>query len=584
MQRHVINTEAELFVALQQAHPQSSKRLGEILIEEAYLDQDQLHTALQMQLAQPGAHLGDTLEKLGYCNHEQITAGLAHKLGIPFVDIGQFEISDAVIRQVSADLALQYNVLPLSKHNNHLIIATDNPLNWQAQEVVRFHTNLNVEVVVTSSATLGRLLEKYYLQHDDAGLDELNDELKLIGNDHNEEQDNLLITQEVVQEAQKKPVVRLVNAIIMQGIKLRASDIHIRPGKSQIDILYRIDGKLRLMRTISRVLLAPLVSRIKITGRMDIAERRMPQDGHARVMHEGNSIDLRISIMPTISGESVVIRVLDKQAGLKPMNQLGLGEREMDELRTIISRSFGMLLVTGPTGSGKSTTLYAVLNEIKQRGPHIITVEDPVEYDMEGIDQIQTLNTIGYTFAEALRHILRHDPDVVMIGEIRDLETARIANKAALTGHLVLSTLHTNDAASTVTRLLDMGIEPYLLSSTLLGVLAQRLIRLNCPDCIDVEEVEPHIRQQLGVAEDEVFYRGRGCEACHDSGYKGRAAVVELLVVDQPMAAKISHVATTQEIKETAVQSGMKPLTSNALELARQKKTSLEEVYSVRLE
>ena len=583
MQAYPINTETELFRVVQQVHPLTNKRLGEIMVDDGLLSEDDLHQALTHQANHPGIHLGTTLEQMGSASQEQITASLAKKLGIPYVDISHFEIPDAVIRQISPDIALQHNILPLAKHNSRLIIATDNPLNWQAQEVVRFHTNQHVEVVVTSSSMLGKLLEKYYLQDADEALEELDDELNLVS-EENENKADAMLAQEAAQEAQKKPVVRLVNTIIMQGIKLRASDIHIRPGKNQVDILYRIDGKLRHMRTLSKVLLAPLVSRIKITGRMDIAERRKPQDGSAKVAYENNNIDLRISVMPTVSGESVVVRILDKQTGVKPFEQLGLGERETDELRTIISRSFGMFLVTGPTGSGKSTTLYAVLNEVKQRGPHIITVEDPVEYDMEGVDQIQVHSQIGYTFAESLRHILRHDPDVVMIGEIRDLETARIANKAALTGHMVFSTLHTNDAASTITRLLDMGIEPYLLSSTLLGVMAQRLIRLNCPHCLVEEHLDPHARKQLGVADDEIFYRGNGCDECHQTGYKGRAAVVELLVVNPEMASKISKSANTQEIKDTAVASGMTTLTSNALQMARQKLTSLEEVYAVRLE
>ena len=583
IQKHVIHTDTDLFRVIQQVQPQSHRQLGDIMVEAGYLSEESLLTALESQRDHPDSQLGEMLEQMGLCTHEQIMAGLACKLGIPYVDISEYEIPPQIISQLGSDLALQYNVLPLAKHGSRLLIATDNPMDWQAQEVVRFRSNQHIEVVVTDSSALGSYLQKHYLSDDDEVLDEIDDELKLVTED-TEQKNQQMETTEALQEAQKKPVVRLVNTIIMQGIKLRASDIHIRPGKNQVDILYRIDGKLRHMRTLSKVLLAPLVSRIKITGRMDIAERRKPQDGSAKVAYENNNIDLRISVMPTVSGESVVVRILDKQTGVKPFEQLGLGEREMEELRTIISRSFGMFLVTGPTGSGKSTTLYAVLNEVKQRGPHIITVEDPVEYDMEGVDQIQVHSQIGYTFAESLRHILRHDPDVVMIGEIRDLETARIANKAALTGHMVFSTLHTNDAASTITRLLDMGIEPYLLSSTLLGVMAQRLIRLNCPHCLVEEHLDPHARKQLGVADDEIFYRGNGCDECHQTGYKGRAAVVELLVVNPEMASKISKSANTQEIKDTAVASGMTTLTSNALQMARQKLTSLEEVYAVRLE
>ena len=583
MQQHIINIETDLYQAIQQCRPQSGKRLGEILIDEGFLDQQQLDHALSIQLNSPGIHLGDTLEQLGYCSHEQVTAGLASKLGIPYITLGDYEIPAKILHLVPSEIALQYNILPLAEHKNRLVVTTDNPLNWSALEVVRFHTNHNIEAVITSSASLGKMLEKYYLQNGDDGLDDLDDDLKLVS-EEKERKDDITLSQTAAKEAQKKPIVRLVNSIIMQGIKYRASDIHIRPGNTQIDVLYRIDGKLRHSRTLSPVLLPALVSRIKITGRMDIAERRLPQDGHARVVYNDNSIDLRISVIPTVIGESVVIRILDKTAGLKPFDQLGLGEKEMEEVRTMISRSYGMLLVTGPTGSGKSTTLYAVLNEIKRRGPHIITVEDPVEFNMEGVEQIQTLGSIGYTFAEALRHILRHDPDVVMIGEIRDLETARIANKAALTGHLLLSTLHTNDAASTVTRLIDMGVEPYLLSSTLLGVMAQRLIRLNCPHCIEEEDIDPHVRKQLELGENEVFYKGKGCDQCHDIGYLGRAAVVELLVITPEMATRISNGANTHEIKSMALANGMKSLTANALEIARQKKTSIEEVYAVRLE
>ena len=300
---------------------------------------------------------------------------------------------------------------------------------------------------------------------------------------------------------------------------MRASDINIRPEKFRVNVYYRVDGRLQFIRSLHKSLLPAVVSRIKITGQMNIAERRLPQDGHARMVHQGRSIDLRISIIPTIMGESVVVRVLDKGAGLRPMEELGIPPHDMEVFRQLIQRSYGMFLVTGPTGSGKSTTLYAVLDAVKARGnPHILTVEDPVEYDMEGIEQVQVAQMTGFTFAEALRHFLRHDPDVVMVGEIRDLETARIANKAALTGHLVFSTLHTNDAASSVTRLLDMGIEPYLVSAVLLGVLAQRLVRVVCPECKEEAAVDELVRRTLGVGNDEVFYSGHGCANCNGTG------------------------------------------------------------------
>ena len=316
---------------------------------------------------------------------------------------------------------------------------------------------------------------------------------------------------------------------------------------------------------------------------MDISERRLPQDGHARLIHDGRAIDLRVSVIPTVNGESVVIRILDKNIGLRTLNQLGFRPHETDQLRELASRPYGMVLVTGPTGSGKSTTLYAILKEVIKRNPHIITVEDPVEYAMDGVEQIQISSAPGYTFAEALRHILRHDPDIIMLGEIRDLESVRIAIKASLTGHMVYSTLHTNDAVSAVTRLIDMGVEPYLLSATLLGVLAQRLVRLNCQHCKARETVDPHIRQVLQVREDEVFYKGQGCKRCHHTGYRGRVSVGELFNIT-PRIRQLIHLGETEEVlARAALEEGMIPLVQNALRLAREGKTSLEEVYTVRL-
>lgn len=582
MNQVTISTEAELAGVLHSNPVLFDRHLGDILISEGSLNQEQLQRALTWQHDHPGIHLGDVLVELEFCSREQVNAAMAAKLGIPYVKLADYQIPPQVLSLVPADIALQYNVLPLAEHHKRLVIAMENPLDWEALELLRFHTNRNIDAVITSSDEISKVLDKYYLQHTEEDFDGLSDELEMLSEE--QPKSDLTELQSMAKEAQKKPIVRLVNALITQGIQHRASDINIRPSKDRINIYYRIDGKLQFSRSMSLALLSGLVSRIKITGHMDIAERRLPQDGHARVMHQGNIVDLRLSVIPTVNGESVVIRILDKQVGLKPLDELGLTEVDKRKLRTLMSRSYGMLLVTGPTGSGKSTTLYALLNEIRQRNPHIITVEDPVEYDMENIEQIQIAPVIGYDFAEALRHILRHDPDVVMVGEIRDTETARIANKAALTGHLVLSTLHTNDAASTVTRLIDMGIEPYLLSSTLLGVMAQRLLRLNCPHCKVEETVEPEVRQALQLGEDEVFYKGSGCPSCNNSGYKGRTVVSELLQISHELAVQISSGRTTQEIKALAIEQGMQPLTQNAVTLARSGKTSIEEVFAVRLD
>jgi type IV pilus assembly protein PilB len=386
------------------------------------------------------------------------------------------------------------------------------------------------------------------------------------------------------QEAHRKPIVRLVNAILVQAVTKGASDINIRPEKNRVNVYYRIDGVLQYVRTINRSLLPAIVSRIKITGQMDISERRLPQDGHARLAWGAKTIDLRISVVPTVKGESVVIRILDKDAGLRPLEALGLREGEYQLVKRLVARPHGLFLVTGPTGAGKSTTLYALLDEVKKRNVHLLTVEDPVEYDMDGVEQVQISLVKGYTFAQALRQFLRHDPDVIMVGEIRDSETAHIANKAALTGHLVFSTLHTNDAASTIQRLTDMGLEPYLLSSTLLGVMAQRLVRLNCAHCKVEEEVDAFLRKQLNLTPKEKFYRGQGCEACNQMGYRGRATVCEILAVTPEVAQLINDGAPTQKIQEMAVAQGMTRLGDNAIAMAREGKTSIQEITAVQLE
>ncbi|MFO7594619.1 MAG: ATPase, T2SS/T4P/T4SS family [Pseudomonadota bacterium] len=582
MNENIITSKADLMSVIHRCRPLANRHLGRILREEGMLTDKQLDIALARQSEQPGTHLGDILVEMHYCTRAQITTALSSKLGIPYIKLDRFEIPPEVLHTVPADLAMQHRVLPLAKHNNHLIVAMENPLNLETMELLRFHTNYHIDAVITSGSEISGFLQKYNLQRSEAALDDISGEMDLIaGGGRSEELDPL---QSVAQEAQKKPIVRLVNAIIAQGIQHHASDIHIRPGKERVYIYYRIDGKLQFSRTISRALLPALVSRIKITGRMDIAERRLPQDGHSRVEKDDNTIDLRISVIPTLNGESVVIRILDKRVGLKALEELGLSEAETGKLRRLTSRSYGMFLVTGPTGAGKSTTLYAILEHIRKRNPHIITVEDPAEYDMDGIEQIQIAAGMGYTFAQALRHILRHDPDVVMLGEIRDLETAHIANKAALTGHLLLSSLHTNDAAGAVTRLIDMGIEPYLLSSTLLGVMAQRLVRLNCPHCLKAEQIEEETRQRLGLDSSETFYRGEGCSHCNNTGYQGRSVVCELLEITPHLANLINKGAGIQAIKHGALKGGMKSLGANALGLARQKRTSIEEVLSVSLE
>lgn len=581
MKQIPIRDTSDIERVLRQSTSHADSLLGDLLVADGAITPEQLQEALNTQGSEKKQHLGELLVELGLTSEEAVNVALANKLGIPYVSLEDFEIEAAPISLIPPDIALQYNILPLAVIKGTLVIAMDNPFDWEALEVVRFNLNQNIEPVLSSARDITKALNKFYSRFDE---DELLEEI--------ESTDESAVVRTavepashiVVQEANKAPIVRLLNAVITQAILRSASDVNIRPEKDRVNVFYRIDGKMQFVRTFHKSLLPPLISRIKITGQMDIAEHRLPQDGHARVYQNNRAIDLRISVIPTVVGESAVLRILDKEVGLKPLDSIGLMSKDLETLKHMITKPTGMFLVVGPTGSGKSTTLYAILNEVRKNNPHIITVEDPVEYHIEGLEQIQTASARGYTFAESLRHILRHDPDVIMVGEIRDSETVQIANKAALTGHLVLSTLHTNDAPSTITRLTDMGVEPYLLSSTLLGVMSQWLIRLNCPHCVEEVSGDKDLREALGIESSSVFFRGKGCPSCNFTGYHGRYAVCELLVITSEIRQLINAGATAQAIKEVAIQQGMVPLMENALELARAARTSLEEVYSVRLD
>ena len=580
IKHNVVKSVADLQDLLSGKHPLSDLRLGEVLVEEHLISIEQLASALSRQKKGKNKHLGQILVEMGALSQEALLLALSKKLGIPRVHLRGFDLPSQMLSRVPADLAIQYNVVPLAEFNGKLVVAMENPLDQQVISALRFNTNSGIDTVIADSDDIRLLLQKFYSRLEESeALEDL--QVDAVGSSPVESAESLYLME---QEAQRKPIVRLVNAILVQAVTKNASDINIRPEKDRVNVYYRIDGKLQYARTMSRSLLPAIVSRIKITGQMDISERRLPQDGHARMAWGNKSIDLRISVVPTVKGESVVIRILDKDAGLRPLDGLGLREDEYRIVQRLISRPHGLFLVTGPTGSGKSTTLYAILDEVKKRNLHMLTVEDPVEYDMNGIEQVQISLVKGYTFAQALRQFLRHDPDVIMVGEIRDGETAQIANKAALTGHLVFSTLHTNDAVSTVTRLTDMGVEPYLLSSTLLGVMAQRLVRLNCPHCLVEETVDESLRQRFKLLPGEKFYRGTGCESCNQMGYRGRATVCELLEVTPEIAQLINDGAPMQKLQEVAMAQGMTRLGENALAMAREGKTSIEEIMAVQLE
>jgi type IV pilus assembly protein PilB len=549
--------------------------------EGGQLTQEQLNVALENHLTDHSKKLGETLSEMGVVEAEVVPRALASKLGIPYVRLKSFEIDPEAVAYVPRDIARRYHLIPLCLYHDRLVIVMDDPTNPEAIDVVRFVTGRNVELAIATREDIEAAIAENYDGEETIEEDIFAAEGTAIGETAEDENIGM---QKAEQMGKEKPIVRLVNRIIIEAVRRRASDIHVRPEEQEVNLLYRIDGTLIKIRSFSKSLLPAVISRIKIIGRMNIAERRLPQDGRTRVVDRANAVDLRISVIPTVNGESVVIRLLSTQVGMKTISQMDFNPHDTELVTDLLHKSYGLILVTGPTGSGKSTTLYAALQEVIAQGVNIITVEDPVEYHIGGIEQIQANTVPGYTFAKALRHILRHDPDVIMIGEIRDQETGKIAVESALTGHLVLSTLHTNDAAGAVTRLLEMGVEPALLNATLLAILAQRLVRRNCPHCIQEESPEPLERKMLGVTEDEVFYKGVGCEHCNNTGYLGRLAVYELLTLTPALREQIAKGEPVDVLRAQAIKDGMVPLTQNALIQARQRKTSLAEVYRVRLE
>ena len=576
MEQHTVRNFAELLALLERQQPMPERRLGEILQEEHGLDACQLEVALHRQ-RQRRCHLGRILRDMGAVTGEAIHAALARKFGIPRVTLEQLEIDGTVLSRLPPEVAVRYNVMPLGEAKRGLVVAMENPLDMAGLDAVRFNSGSAVIPVQASAREILLAHNKYYSRFDEdrAVRDTRPAALQV---DEAAEVSPLAMEQ----QARARPIVRLLDAILLQGILRGASDINLRPGNGGFEVYYRIDGQLQFSRALDKSLQAPLVSRVKIIGDMDIAERRLPQDGNARFPRGGRCVDLRLSVLPTVQGESVVIRILDRDRGVKQLERLGLPDASLSRLRGMMARRRGLFLVTGQTGAGKTTTLYALLHELRREQPHIISVEDPVEYDIDGVEQIQVLEKKGLGFARVLRHILRHDPDIIMVGEIRDAETAAIANRAALTGHLVLSTLHTSDAVSAVTRLLDLGVPPYVLGANLLGVMAQRLLRLNCPHCLAPDPLAARLAGALerrGLKPGQGFLRGVGCVRCHHSGYRGRTLVAEILPVTPALAEAIGGGVSAPEMARLAREAGMRPLARHALALARTGRTSLEELF-----
>ncbi len=546
---------------------------------------DCLRNAFDMRIGHPQDDTAELAARLVLHYHEDHTqscdihkamriAGiLAH---VPVVDLADMLPHADALASLGAEIAQRLQVLPLMREGEVLIVALCAPLGSDAQRMLRFVTQCRIVAVLAPADAIHAAAARCYGgQTESAELESL--AISEIEAGSEAEEQRLWVEAEAL--ARQAPIVRLVNGILSEAIDRKASDIHIRPGPHHFEVLYRINGTLVQARSLRRALLPPVVGRIKILASMNSAEHRLPQDGRIRYTEDQANVDLRISIIPSQFGESVVVRVLARTADMRSLDAIGFESHDLDRLRDLLRRSMGIVLVTGPTGSGKTTTLYAALQEVVRQNVNIITVEDPIEYELENVIQIQINPAIHFDFPKALRHILRHDPDVILIGEMRDYETAKIAVESALTGHLVFSTLHTNDAPSALVRLIEMGVEPYLIRSAVIGVLAQRLVRTNCPHCTAVEPVDTLMRTNLGVASEEVFFRGTGCEHCHGTGYCGRQAIYELLPMDKALAQCIGAGVAADVYRAAALQSGMASLADNGVKLARTGAVSLAEVY-----
>ncbi len=550
------------------------RQLGELLLEEALITPDQLSRALEIHRA-TGERLGRVLLDMGVVDQEHVARLLSQQIGIEFVHLTGQPLREELLRLLPAALASRLQAVPIAKEDGVLLVAMVDPLDVVAIDDIRRHTGCDVKVAVTTVRDFQYALNQY------PALD-VADEL---GRDLPRPPviDEEISLERLRRLADEQPVVRLVNRLMEEAVRKRASDIHIEPQERHIRVRYRIDGLLLTRGTLPEYVQAQVVSRIKIMANMDIAERRVPQDGSLQTRVDGRAIDVRVSTIPAFYGEKAVLRLLDKSAPIYDLDKLGLSAHNITRLRRVIRLPQGIFLLTGPTGSGKTTTLYAILNELNSEQVNIVTIEDPVEYQIAGITQMQVHVKAGVTFASSLRHFLRQDPDIIMVGEVRDQETARIAIQAALTGHLVLSTLHTNDAPGAITRLLDMGVEPYLVASALEGVAAQRLVRVLCPKC---KEPDPYgtdeLRARFGAqAPAGTYYLGRGCEFCNYTGYRGRVALFEIAEMGDELRHLVINRAPHHTLKEAAEASGMTTLLSDGLQKAAAGVTSLAEVWRV---
>jgi len=565
-------------------------KIGDLLLKEKLITAEQLNTALEHQ-KKYGGKIGSVLVELEFVTEDDITNVLSHQYGVPSINLDYFEIEPDVVKLIPLETAQKYQVIPLNRVGSTLTIATTDPSNVFAMDDIKFMTGFNIEPVIASEGAIMRAIEKYYGTPHSIELKKVYDQLKI-----EEKKDEFDLELEVEEEeldvdelqrsSEEAPIIRLVNLILNDAIKRGASDIHIEPYEKEFRVRFRIDGVLYNVMSPPMKLKDALTSRVKIMARLDIAEKRLPQDGRIKIKtsNEGKKfeIDFRVSCLPTIFGEKIVLRLLDRTKLMLDMTKLGMEPSSLKSFEAAITKPYGMVLVTGPTGSGKTNTLYSAISRLNQTDTNIMTAEDPVEFNIFGINQVHIHEAIGLTFAASLRSFLRQDPNIILVGEIRDFETAEIAIKAALTGHMVLSTLHTNDAPSTVNRLLNMGIEPFLVSNSLLLIAAQRLIRRICSNCKTEHKVPKKSLIDLGFSPDEanafVPMHGQGCDNCNNTGYKGRLGLFEVMTISDEMSELILIGASARELKRKAIEEGMITLRRSGLIKIRDGVTTIDEV------
>jgi len=593
-----------------------TERLGELLIKRNFITPDQLKRALDEQKLK-GGRLESNLVRLGYIKEDELLSFLSAQYRVPSVKLSKIEINPNVIKLIPSSTAKKYFIIPVHRIGPKLTLAMADPSNIIVIDEIKFMTGFNVEPVVASETEIVDAIKKYYGGSGGAASSTTGSDYSELGEDpnnfsdlglaiddeaaHTEDFDALVhgaVENVEVVDAQAQdedtgeiegPIIKIVNGILLKAIKSGASDIHFEPYEKSFRVRYRVDGVMRREMTLPTQIKNAIVSRLKIMAKLDIAERRLPQDGRIKLrLAKGREMDFRVSSVPILFGEKVVLRLLDKSALQLDMTKLGFEESSLEDFKAALRKPVGMILVTGPTGSGKTTTLYSALSELNKETENIMTAEDPVEYNFMGINQVQMHEEIGLTFASSLRSFLRQDPDIIMVGEIRDFETAQIAVQAALTGHLVLSTVHTNDAPGTITRLIDMGIEPFLISSAVILILAQRLIRKICTECREPTKVHPQLLIDLGVPPDEVktfpVYKGKGCPICNHTGYKGRLGLYEVMPMKDEIKELVLSRASTSETKKEAIRLGMKTLRQSGIIKIRDGMTTIEEVLRSTME